>query len=183
MSRRRIGILGGTFDPIHRGHTDVAEAACRSIDPLRLVLIPANIPPHRPQPQASAFHRFAMAALVVSSHPGWSVSDLELRIDTPSYTSTTLQRFHGRGYNASELFFLIGAAAFAAIASWKDYPLLLPLAHFLVFSPPPLPALPCGLPSPLSPAPPPCGGAPPPGARAGGLPQPLPSLTPRMVRP
>lgn len=157
MSRRRIGILGGTFDPIHRGHTDVAEAACRWIDPMRLVLIPANIPPHRPQPEASAFHRFAMAALVVSSHPGWSVSDLELRIDTPSYTSTTLQRFHGRGYNASELFFLIGADAFADIASWKDYPLILDGAHFVVVSRP--------------------------GSPAGELPQRLPSLTPRMVRP
>lgn len=136
MSKRRIGILGGTFDPIHRGHTDVAQAACDAIDPMRLVIIPANIPPHRPQPLASAYHRFAMAALVVAGRPSWSVSDLELRVDTPSYTSATLRRYHERGYSAAELFFLIGADAFADIGSWKDYPLILDLAHFVVVSRP-----------------------------------------------
>jgi len=136
MSRRRIGILGGTLDPIHRGHTDVAEAACRAIDPLRVTIIPANIPPHRSQPVASAFHRFAMAALVVSSHPGWSVSDMELRIDEPSYTWSTLQRFHERGYSPAELFFLIGADAFADIRAWKHYPEILDAAHFVVVSRP-----------------------------------------------
>ena len=157
MSRRRIGILGGTFDPIHRGHTDVAQAACDSIGPMRLVIIPANIPPHRPQPFASAYHRFAMAALVVASRPGWSVSDLELRIDRPSYTSATLRRHRELGYSASELFFLIGADAFADIGSWRDYPLILDFAHFVAVSRP--------------------------GCPAGELPGRLPSLAPRMVRP
>jgi nicotinate-nucleotide adenylyltransferase len=140
MSMRRIGILGGTFDPIHRGHTDVAHAACTSIQLTRLLVIPANIPPHRPQPFASVYHRFAMAALAVAGRAGWSVSDLELRTDTPSYTSATLKRFHERGYAASELFFLIGADAFADIGSWKDYPEILDYAHFVVVSRPGCPA-------------------------------------------
>jgi nicotinate-nucleotide adenylyltransferase len=140
MTMRRIGILGGTLDPIHRGHTDVADAACRGIQLTRLLVIPANIPPHRPQPFASPYHRFAMAALAVAGRAGWSVSDLELRTDTPSYTSATLKRFHERGYGASELFFLIGADAFADIASWKDYPQILDFAHFVVVSRPGCPA-------------------------------------------
>ena len=157
MSKRRIGILGGTFDPFHRGHSDVTQAACGVIDPMRVVVIPANVTPHRPQPVASAFHRFAMAALVVADHPGWSVSDQELRIDEPSYTSTTLRRFHERGYSPAELFFLLGADAFADIENWKDFPELLDLAHFVVVSRP--------------------------GSPAGELPGRMPALASRMVRP
>jgi nicotinate-nucleotide adenylyltransferase len=88
------------FDPIHRGHTDAAEAARDALDLTRLLVIPAHIPPHRPQPFASSYHRFAMAALAVSSRAGWGVSDQELRHAAPSYTSATLRRFHDRGYAA-----------------------------------------------------------------------------------
>jgi nicotinate-nucleotide adenylyltransferase len=157
MSKRRIGILGGSFDPFHRGHIDVAEAACRAVDRMRVVVIPANITPHRPQPVASPYHRFAMAALAVATHPGWTVSDQELRIDEPSYTATTLRRFHGRGYSAVELFFLLGADAFTDIEMWKDFPELLDLAHFVVVSRP--------------------------GSPAGELPGRFPGLASRMVRP
>jgi len=65
MTTARIGILGGTFDPIHRGHTDLAEAAAAALALTRVIVVPANIPPHRPQPFASSYHRFAMAALAV----------------------------------------------------------------------------------------------------------------------
>jgi nicotinate-nucleotide adenylyltransferase len=133
---RRIGIFGGTFDPIHSGHVDIGAAAAASLNLTRLFLVPARIPPHRPRAFASRFHRFAMAALTVAGRPVWRVSDLELREDGPSYTSTTLKRFHERGYPASELFFVIGADAFADIASWKDYPRLLECAHFAVVSRP-----------------------------------------------
>jgi nicotinate-nucleotide adenylyltransferase len=101
-----------------------------------VIVIPANIPPHRPQPFASSYHRFAMAALAVSRRPGWRLSDLELRTEAPSYTTTTLRRFHERGYTPLELFFLIGADAFADIVAWKDYPQILDAAHFVVVSRP-----------------------------------------------
>jgi nicotinate-nucleotide adenylyltransferase len=141
MRMRRIGILGGTFDPIHRGHTDAAEAAHDALDLTRVLVIPAHIPPHRPQPFVSAYHRFAMAALAVSGRPGWGVSDQELRHDAPSYTSATLRRFHDRGYVAGELFFLIGADAFVDIASWNNYPAILGDAHFVVVSRPGYPVV------------------------------------------
>jgi nicotinate-nucleotide adenylyltransferase len=136
MTTRRIGILGGTFDPIHRGHTDAAEAAREALELTRVLVVPANIPPHRPQPVASPYHRFAMAALAVSGRAGWGVSDQELRHGAPSYTSATLRRLSDRGYAPSELFFLIGADAFGDIASWKDYPAILGCAHFVVVSRP-----------------------------------------------
>jgi nicotinate-nucleotide adenylyltransferase len=157
MNTRRIGILGGTFDPIHRGHTDLAQAAADALAFTRLLIIPANIPPHRPQPYASSYHRFAMAALAVAGRPGWRLSDIELRTEAPSYTTTTLRRFHERGYAATELFFLIGADAFTDIGAWKDYPHILGAAHFVVVSRP--------------------------GCPAGELPRRLPQLAPRMIRP
>ena len=139
MSARRIGILGGTFDPIHSGHVDAGHAAALAVGLNRLIVVPSHIPPHRTQPQASPYHRFAMAALAVGGNAGWRVSDLELRIEAASYTSATLAKFHGRGYSPSELFFIVGADAFADIASWHDYPDILDQAHFAVVSRPRFP--------------------------------------------
>lgn len=133
---RRVGILGGTFDPIHCGHVDLGVAAQTGLNLSRVFVIPASVPPHRPQPAASSFHRFAMVSLAVASRRGWRASDLELRRDSTSYTSTTLQAFRDRGYLASELFFIIGADAFADIATWKDYPQILDGSHFGVVSRP-----------------------------------------------
>ena len=92
MSLRRIGILGGAFDPIHSGHIDAGHAAALAIGVNRLVVIPTHVPPHRPPALASPYHRFAMVSLAVSGHPGWRGSDVELRTEAPSYTSTTLAK-------------------------------------------------------------------------------------------
>jgi nicotinate-nucleotide adenylyltransferase len=132
---RRIGILGGTFDPIHCGHLDVGAAAQSALELTQLFVIPSNVPPHRPQPHASSFHRFAMVARAVAGRPGWVASDLELSRDGHSYTTATLQGFHEH-YAPTELFFIIGADAFADIATWKDYPRILDRAHFAVVSRP-----------------------------------------------
>ena len=133
---RRIGILGGTFDPIHWGHLDMADVAVNELKLTRLFVITSNVPPHRPQPLASSYHRFAMVSLAVLDRPDWRAADLELRHDAPSFTSRTLDLFHDRGYLSSELFFVIGADAFAEIASWRDYPRILDGAHFAVVSRP-----------------------------------------------
>jgi nicotinate-nucleotide adenylyltransferase len=136
---RRIGILGGTFDPIHRGHLDAADVAQARLELTEMVVVTSNVPPHRPQPVASSFHRFAMVAFAVRDRPNWRAADLELRYDVPSYTARTLNRFHDRGYQPLELFFVIGADAFLDIASWRDYPNILESAHFVVVSRPRLP--------------------------------------------
>jgi nicotinate-nucleotide adenylyltransferase len=146
---RRIGILGGTFDPIHRGHVDLGLAAQRALHLETVLVMPASVPPHRTEPVASPFQRFAMTALVVAEHDGWQASEFELRQNTPSYTSTTLTRLHDRGYAAGELFFLTGADAFRRIETWKDYPAILDAATFVVVSRPghPVEALRAELPS------------------------------------
>jgi len=133
---RRVGILGGTLDPIHCGHLDLGTAVERGLRLTSLLVIPAHIPPHRPRPSASPFHRFAMAAIAVAGRTGWQASDLELLQTAPSYTETTLGRLHQDGYRPSELFFIIGADAFADIASWKNYPGILDAANFAVVSRP-----------------------------------------------
>jgi len=142
MSRppRRIGILGGTFDPIHRGHLDMGRAAASALALSRIYVIPANVPPHRPQTFASSFHRFAMVALAVAEEPEWRASDLELRHPGPSYTTSTLRRFHERRYPPSDLYFIVGADSFADIATWRDYPKILDWTHFAVVSRPGHPA-------------------------------------------
>ena len=133
---RRVGILGGTFDPSHWGHLDVADVAVAELKLSRLFVITSNVPPHRPQPLASSFHRFAMVSIAVLDRPDWRAADLELRHDTPSFTSRTLDLFRERGSVSSELFFVIGADAFAEIETWRDYPRILDAAHFAVVSRP-----------------------------------------------
>jgi nicotinate-nucleotide adenylyltransferase len=133
----RIGVLGGTFDPIHLGHLEAAQAARRALDLDVVLIVPLLTPPHRvPPPCASAFHRFAMAALAVAGRDGLGVSALELQTSAPSYTAATLARLHGLGFQPWQLFFITGSDAFAEIASWYDYPRLLDLTHFAVIARP-----------------------------------------------
>jgi len=136
MPARRLGILGGTFDPVHVGHIEMGSAAHEALELTEMVLVTSNVPPHRPQPVTSAYHRFAMVAIAVQERPDWRAADLELRYAAPSYTSRTLDRFHDRGYEPNELFFVIGADAFVEIESWRDYPIILEAAHFAVVSRP-----------------------------------------------
>jgi len=131
-----IGVLGGTFDPIHVGHLDVAEAARAALRLERVILMPANVPPHRTAPRASAPHRFAMAAIAIRDRPAIVLSDLEMQSPDPSYTSVTLDRLAARGVRPETLVLVTGADAFRDIATWKDYPHILDRAHFAVVSRP-----------------------------------------------
>jgi nicotinate-nucleotide adenylyltransferase len=133
----RLGLLGGTFDPVHLGHVEAARAAMARLALDRVLLLPSHVPPHRRlQPQASGFHRFAMAALAAQEVSGLEVSDLELRSTGPSYTARTLAALHGSGLAPAQLFFIIGADAFSEIATWFDYPRVLDQANFVVVSRP-----------------------------------------------
>ena len=135
--REVIGVLGGTFDPIHSGHLAVALAAREALGLDAITLVPTRVPPHRSrQPYASIYHRFAMTALAALSAEGLQVSDLELDAPGPSYTSMLLERLHGEGYDASHIAFIIGADAFAEIATWHNYPAILNRCHFAVISRP-----------------------------------------------
>jgi len=144
----RLGLLGGTFDPIHVGHLELARVARQALSLDRLVLLPSNVPPHRTPPHASAAHRFAMTALAIQDEEGLETSDLELLADGPSFTSRTLDRLAGQGLDTRTVFFVTGADAFRDIRSWRDYPDLVDRCHFVVVSRPefPVAALPGALP-------------------------------------
>lgn len=159
MSRStRIGILGGTFDPIHLGHLDVAAAGGDALDLSEVVFVPSRVSPHRPSPPAvSGYHRFAMVALAVTALRTFRASDLELGTEGPSYTSVTLEALARHGARPSQLFFITGADAFAEIATWYDYPNVLNRSHFVVVSRP--------------------------GHQASELPRRLPDIAPRMREP
>ena len=130
-----LGVLGGTFDPIHLGHVAAAFAAQRSLSLDSIVLVPSRIPPHRAQPAtAGADDRLAMAQLAAANHHGWAVSRAEIDRDGKSYTYDTLVELN-RGL-AAQIFFITGADAFAEIATWSRYPALLDLANFVVVSRP-----------------------------------------------
>lgn len=136
-SGQRIGILGGTLDPIHLGHVAAAVAGRDALGLDRVIVLPSRVPPHRQhQPLASPYHRFAMAALAVNPLDGMMVSDVELRAPGPSYTADTLTRLRGWGLTPSQIFFITGADAFAEIATWRGYPGVLDLAQFVVVSRP-----------------------------------------------
>jgi nicotinate-nucleotide adenylyltransferase len=135
-----IGLLGGTFDPVHCGHLDVARAALERLSLERVLFIPAHIPPHRGSPDASAADRLAMVRLAIQGEPRFEASTIELDAAGPSYTSVTIDRFLGMGYAKRDLCFIAGADAFAGVTKWHDYPALLDRCRFAVVSRPGFPA-------------------------------------------
>lgn len=136
MNEGRTGWLGGTFDPIHNGHLDVAAAARKALSLDTVFLVPANVPPHRHTPTASPEHRLAMVTLAAAELPWLRVSDIELSVSKPSYTMDTLDRLEDQGMSLSSLFVITGADAFADILSWKAPIALLNRCHFIVVSRP-----------------------------------------------
>jgi nicotinate-nucleotide adenylyltransferase len=141
-----LGVLGGTFDPIHLGHLAAGDAAQQALRFDSMLLVPSRIPPHRADAvTAGPDDRFAMAKLAARERPGWTASRIELDREGRSYTYDTLVELResldeAPGSAAStgeaQIFFIIGADAFAEIASWSRYPAVLDLAHFVVVSRP-----------------------------------------------
>ena len=121
IGARRLGLFGGTFDPIHVGHLDAAAAARNALALDDVVFIPSHVPPHRvADPRASMFHRFAMVTLATAGDAAYRASDVELRRSGASYTYETLAALHAEGWRPSQLFFIIGTDAFAEIAQWRE---------------------------------------------------------------
>ena len=133
----RLGVFGGRFDPIHLGHLATAAAAQRRFSLDQVLLLPSRVSPHRTVPAgAPDADRLAMVQLAANGHTGFAPCDLELRADEPSYTSVTLDRLQTRGHRRTRLFFILGADAFAEIATWHNCPAVLGQAHFVVVARP-----------------------------------------------
>jgi nicotinate-nucleotide adenylyltransferase len=133
----RLGILGGTFDPVHFGHLDAADAARRALNLDQVWLIPSSDPPHRSaDPLASGYHRFALVTLAIEGDESLRASDLELTRTGPSYTADTLRAVARQGWQSSQIFFILGSDAFAEIATWREFPAVLDAANFVVIARP-----------------------------------------------
>ena len=131
----RLGILGGTFDPVHNGHVAVAEAAvdCAELD--EVVFVPAGDPPHRPPAEAAAEQRLEMCRLAVGDEPRFAVSDVEVKREGPSFTVDTLLALRGANPHA-ELFLILGWDAASQLRSWHRPDEVLALAPIVVVSRP-----------------------------------------------
>lgn len=127
-----LGLLGGTFDPIHLGHLRLAEEAREHLALQRVRLIPAGQPPHRNAPGSNADDRLAMAHLAVAGNAGLEVDDGEVRTAQPSYTVLTLERLRAELGPQRPLVLILGADAFAGLPSWHRWQELFTLAHIAV---------------------------------------------------
>jgi nicotinate-nucleotide adenylyltransferase len=115
----KLGVMGGTFDPIHLGHLRAAENAREELGLDRVLFVPAARPPHRPDRFAPPLDRFAMVALATFDHPAFVASDLELRRDGPSYTVDTLRALRAERPD-DPLYLIVGSDTFPEMASWRE---------------------------------------------------------------
>ena len=138
---QRLGLFGGTFDPVHNGHLAVAGRVQEAFSLDSLWFIPAPLPPHKKghhdnQVISSFADRAAMLELALAGSKDFTLSRLETELPKPSYTVDTLQEIRRRLGPEVKLFFIIGVDAFVEIATWKDYLQLPALAGFVVISRP-----------------------------------------------
>ena len=131
----KLGVLGGTFDPIHLGHVAMAEVGADGAGLDRVLLIPASVPPHRAAATAPAGDRLAMARLAATGHPRLEVSDIELRRPGPSYTVDTLRALAAE-WPGSDLHLLLGWDVAREIGSWYAPEEVLRLARPVVVTRP-----------------------------------------------
>ncbi len=135
--RRRIAIYGGTFDPVHRAHLQIARRVTELFEIDEFLFVPARVAPHKvDRAVSSAFHRYAMLALATSDDPRLSISTVELDGPGPRYTVDTLEYFRSHFKDAADLFFVMGADSWDEITTWREWQRLLTLASVIVVTRP-----------------------------------------------
>jgi nicotinate-nucleotide adenylyltransferase len=130
----RIGVMGGTFDPIHHGHLVAASEVAQSFDLDEVIFVPTGQPWHKDDVSPSE-HRYLMTVIATASNPRFTVSRVDIDRAGPTYTIDTLRELK-KQRPAAELFFITGADAIAQILSWRDHDELWDLAHFVAVSRP-----------------------------------------------
>lgn len=137
----KIGILGGTFDPVHNGHLIVAEEAIDVIGLDQVIYVPARIPPHKIGFQiTSESHRLSMLELALKSNQRFVHSDLEFHREGPSYTVETILEI-GRRYPDSELYFIMGHDSFNELETWYKFEQLFDICRLIVVTRPGSPSV------------------------------------------
>lgn len=129
----RVGIMGGTFDPVHFGHLRTAQEAIEMLSLDSLLFIPAACPPHKPGRRIVAFeHRYRMLELAIEDNPCFRLSDIEKKLPGKSYTAITLKKLQEEARRETELYFLVGFDAFVEINTWWHFRDLFRLARIVV---------------------------------------------------
>jgi len=133
----RLGLFGGTFNPIHCGHTEVAKDVLHRYQLASIHFIPSAIPPHKTRGTlATAGDRYEMARRALAGEPAFCLSDVEIQRSGPSYTIDTLRYFKATQPDGAQLFFIVGLDAFLEIHTWKSFRQLFELAAFIVMARP-----------------------------------------------
>lgn len=144
----RIGLFGGTFDPIHLGHLRAAEEIRETLDLSSVWFVPSAIPPHKDKNITPSIHRMKMLEIAVEPNPFFGINTYELEKKTTSYTIETLRHLTSAHPDA-EFFFIVGSELFSRIETWKDYNELFTISNFAVMGRPGqedgFPALPLAL--------------------------------------
>lgn len=135
--RKRIGILGGTFNPIHLGHLILAEEVCKNHHLSKLLFMPAYIPPHKyVNDLADPHHRFQMIKAAISGISKFEVSDLEIIRKGKSYTIDTIQEILSHYGEDDKIFLIMGADSLNELELWKNIKRLSQLCHFVIVNRP-----------------------------------------------
>jgi nicotinate-nucleotide adenylyltransferase len=143
-TRARIGVMGGTFDPVHNGHLVAASEVAQLLDLDEVIFVPTG-QPYQKQAATAAEHRYLMTVIATAANPRFTVSRVDIDRVGPTYTIDTLRDLRAQRPDA-ELFFISGADAIAQILDWKDVTELWSLAHFVAVSRPGHPLTISGLP-------------------------------------
>jgi len=129
----RVGILGGTFDPIHHAHLVAAQEALHALALDCVLFVPAGNPPHKPaQPISAAYHRVAMVSLAIAGRPGFQLSLVDVERPGPHYTVQTLTILRERWGAESRFFFIVGTDSLAELSTWRQPEGIVALADLAV---------------------------------------------------
>jgi len=131
-----IGILGGTFDPVHNAHLAMARAALETLSLDKILFIPTGAPPYRNPPVASAAHRLAMLNLAIQENPKFKIDERELSPGASGYTVDTLKSLRAEIGSADSLYLLMGADQYAALPTWRRPEEVKKLSRIAVFARP-----------------------------------------------
>ena len=135
--RKRIAIYGGTFDPVHSGHLEVARRVSQLFAIDEFLFMPARVAPHKLAGEVTpALHRYAMLALATRADPQLCISTFELDGPERQYTVDTLFKFRARFGEAADLFFVMGADSWAELTTWREWQRLMALASLIVVTRP-----------------------------------------------
>ncbi|HEX2268452.1 MAG TPA: nicotinate-nucleotide adenylyltransferase [Pyrinomonadaceae bacterium] len=136
-ARKRIALYGGTFDPIHLGHLEIARKVSELFEIEKVLFVPAQVAPHKVgRPVTEPIHRYAMLALATQHDPRLLISTFELDAPDRRYTVDTVDHFQKAFGDATDLFFIMGADSWSEIQTWREWERLLKMVNHIVVTRP-----------------------------------------------